>query len=130
MTHLHGRQVVVQTLGEDQGPLQHLLGRGDLLAHLVEVELERVDLGSQLRARRRLVGLDDLPAHLDDVLDLGLDVGERVVDALGVVQLALHALDVGGGQLGEVDLLADVPELPEIKNRNFSFVTDTIEEYF
>ena len=76
-----------------------------LTSGVVEVLLERVDLlGEVLLVLQRGLGLDDLPAHLDHVLDLGLDVGQRVDDAGGVVQLTLDALLLGRSQLCEVEL--------------------------
>jgi hypothetical protein len=81
-------------------------------ADIIEVRFEAVNLLGEVGAVVRAAGLDQFPPHLDDVLHLGLDVGQRVVDALGVVDLALDGGDVEVCQLGERHLARDVLELP------------------
>ena len=67
-----------------------------LASGVVEVFLQRIDLlGQVLLVLQRCLRLDDLPSHLDDVLDLRLDVGKRVDDARGVIQLTLDPLLLG-----------------------------------
>ena len=58
-----------------------------LSPHVVEIGLQMIDFRGE---RRRVVHrprLHYLSAHFNDVLHFGLDIGQRVVDAAGVMNL-------------------------------------------